>query len=185
MAEAPPKVLTFEEFAALGLNGPFELVNGRLEELVPFSPLHGWTGGRIFALLDPYLEAHDPDGYWGVELDIPTVPFHGRRPDFVYYSAQDAARRIDLVADRATGVPTLAVEILSEEDAERDLVTKRREYAEAGILHYWILDPKRRSVTTLVLRGDEYQVAAEFSGDAVLTSELFPGLEIPLRRLFR
>lgn len=185
MAEAPPKMLTFEEFAALGLDGAFELANGRLEELVPFSPFHSWTGGRIFSVLDPYLETHDPDGFWGVELDIPTIPFHGRRPDFVYYSAQDAARGIDFVADRATGGPTLAVEILSEEDADRDLVTKRREYAEAGIRHYWILDPKRRTVTTFVLRGAGYDVSGEFSGEEVLTSELFPGLEISLLRLFR
>jgi Uma2 family endonuclease len=185
MAQAPPKPLTFEEFAALGLDGAYELVNGNLEELVPFSTLHAWTGGRIFRELDPYFEARDPEGYWGVELDIPTIPFFGRRPDFVYYSAADAASNIDWAARRAVGPPTLVVEVLSEDDEERDLVTKREEYARAGIPHYWILDPQRRTALTLALRDGRYEVAGEFEGDAVLTSELFPGLEVPLRRLFR
>ena len=185
MAEVAEKLLTFEEFAASGLDGPYELVNGRVEELVPFSPFHSWTGGRIFSVLDLYLEQHDPAGYWGVELEIPTISYFGRRPDFVYYKAEDAALGIDYVARRATGVPTLAVEVLSEGDEARDLVTKRQEYAQSGIAHYWILDPVRRTATTLVLREQVYEVAGEFSGSDVLTSELFPGLEVPLSRLFR
>jgi len=40
-------------------------------------------------------------------------------------------------------------------------------------------------VLALVLRDDEYEVAGEFSGGDLLTSSLFPGLEIPLSRLFR
>jgi Uma2 family endonuclease len=117
-------------------------------------------------------------------LDIPTIPFFGRRPDFAYYSTADAAR-IDLAANRVLGVPTLVVEVVSEDDEERDLVTKRDEYARAGIRHYWILDPQRRTALTLVLHGIAYAVAGEFSGDEVLTSALFPGLALPLTRLFR
>src|SRR3954467_13525302 len=116
MAQAPPRPLTFEEFAALGLDGAWELVNGTPEELVPFSTLHSWTGGRIFRELDPYLEEHDPEGYWGIELDIPTIPFFGRRPDFLYYSAADARTNINAETHRAVGPPTLAVEVLSEDD---------------------------------------------------------------------
>ena len=185
MAETAEKLLTFEEFARLNSEGRYELVNGRLEELVPPMPSHGWSGGRIFRLLDEYLEIHDPDGYLGVEVDIPTLPFHGRRPDLVYYSGPVAAQRVDLEADLVTGVPTLAVEVVSPDDEARDTVTKRREYAQVGIPHYWILTPHARTAVTLVLREDRYEVAGSFSGDDTLKSELFPGLDIPLSRLFR
>lgn len=177
--------LTFEEYASRASRGRFELVDGKLEELVAPRPFHSWTGGRIDAILDRYLEERDPRGFWGVELDIPTIPFFGRRPDFVYYTAADAEARMDLTENRVLGVPTLVVEVLSEDDEDRDLVTKRREYAQAGITHYWILDPQQRIALTLVLTGQAYQVAGEFSGANCLTSELFPGLEIPLSRLFR
>ena len=185
MAELAAKLLTFEEFTALSLEGGYELVNGRLEALVAPRPFHAWTGGKITALLDSYLEANDPEGYWGVELDIPTLPYHGRRPDFAYYSAADAARGLDLERDRVLGVPTLVVEVVSPEDEQRDQVTKRREYAQVGIPHYWILDPHRRSVLTLVLRGSAYETAGEFTGEDTLVTDLFPGLRIPLSRLFR
>lgn len=135
-------------------------------------------------IIGHYLDEHEPEAYWGVELDIPTIPFFGRRPDFAYYSTADAAR-IDLDQNRVLGVPTLVIEVLSEDDEERDTVTKRDEYARAGIAHYWIADPRRRTVLTLVLRDDAYEVAGDFSGDAALTSVLFPGLTIPLSRLFR
>jgi Uma2 family endonuclease len=177
--------MTFEEFAALNPEGRVELVNGQLEELVPSSPFHRWTGGRITVALDPYLEQHDPNGFWGVELDFPTVPYYGRWSDFFYYNAEAAARGLDLAAKRATGVPTLVVEVLSEGDETRDLVTKRREYAEVGIPHYWILDPDRKTALTLVLKRDRYEVEGEFSDSGILTSSLFPGLEVPLKRLFR
>jgi Uma2 family endonuclease len=184
MAESATRLLTFDEFVDLDLEGRYELVNGQLEELVPPRPLHGWTGVRIPMELGNYLDEHEPEAYYGVELDIPTIPYFGRRPDFAYYATADATR-IDLDANRVLGVPTLVVEVLSEEDEERDTVTKRKEYALAGIAHYWIADPRRRTVRTLALQGSEYAVAGEFAGKDVLTSALFPGLAIPLKRLFR
>ena len=184
MTQPATQRLTFEQFQERGLDGRYELVDGELEELVPPRPFHSWTGTRISSELDRYFEANEPDAFWGVELDIPTIPFFGRRPDFAYYSRADATR-IDLAANRVLGVPTLVVEVVSEDDEERDTVTKREEYARAGIPHYWIVDPQRRTVLTLVRRGTAYEVAGEFSGDEVLTSALFPGLALPLARLFR
>jgi Uma2 family endonuclease len=184
MSQPATQRLTFEEFQEMNLDGRYELVDGQLEELLPPRPFHSWTGGRIFSKLDRYLEVHEPDAFWGAELDIPTIPFFGRRPDFAFYATADAAR-IDLTANRVLGVPTLVVEGVSEEDEERDTVTKREEYARAGIQHYWIVDPQRRTALTLVLRGTAYEVAGEFFGAEVVTSALFPGLVLPLTRLFR
>jgi len=185
MAEVGSRRMTFEEFASLGAGRRCELVDGRLEELVPPRPFHSWTGAQVAKEVGRYLEAREPAAFWGVELDIPTVQGYGRRPDFAYYSAAAAASGLDLQQNRVLGVPTLVVEVVSEEDERRDTVIKRAEYARAGIEHYWILDPQTHSALTLVLRGERYQVAGEFTGVSTLTSELFPGLEIPLERVFR
>jgi len=179
--ETPP--LTFAEFEALGLPGRLELVNGRVEELAPVRPLHGSTTAQLLITLGTFVQAHHPEAYLGNSVDIPTVPYSGRRPDIVYYSSADRSR-LDLKANRVLGVPTLVVEVLSEEDEARDLVVKRAEYAEAGIPHYWILDPRRRTVLTLALDGGAYRVVGELSGEDTLTSDLFPGLAIPLTRVF-
>lgn len=185
MSQTAERLLTFEEFNQLPGEGRYELVNGRLEELVSPRPRHGWTGGRIFSLLDEYLAEHEPSAFWGIELDIPTIPFYGRRPDFAYFSTTDAATHVDLDQNRITGIPTLVVEVLSEDDEDRDLKTKRREYAEAGIRHYWILDPQRKVALVLALVEGAYEMQGQFSGAASLNSALFPGLQVPLSRLFR
>lgn len=185
MAEIAIQPMTFEEFVALGAEGRYELVAGRREELVSPGLKHGGTIIRLGRMLDAFLEEYDPEGFWGNEFDIPTLPYFGRRPDVAYYSAAAAAASLDIDAERIRGVPTLVVEVVSPDDEKRDLVTKRHEYARVGIKQYWILHPKRRTATILVLQDGEYAVERDFSGDETLTASLFPGLEIPLRRIFR
>lgn len=185
MVQTADKRLTFDEFAVLNGDGRFELVKGRLDELVGGGLRHSWTLGRIAVCLDPYLSRHDPQGFWALRLDLPTIPSYGRRPDFAYYSASDAALGLDLERNRVTGVPTLVIEVISPDDETRDTVTKRLEYAAAGIAHYWILDPDVRTALTLALRRGRFEANGQFSFADTLTSELFPGLEIPLSRLFR
>jgi Uma2 family endonuclease len=75
------------------------------------------------------------------------------------------------------GVPDLAVEILSPGSVYKDREVKRKEYAQAGVAEYWIIDPEARTV-------DIYEVGRHFAGTDVLTSELFPGFSIPLAELF-
>jgi Uma2 family endonuclease len=177
--------MTFEEFARLNSDERYELVDGKLEKLMAPMPKHGWSSARVTSRLDHYLEQHDPQGFWGVEVDIPTLEYHGRRPDFVYYTAEDAAERVDLENNRVLGVPTLAIEVLSEGDERRDLIVKRREYARVGIQHYWILDPVKRSALTFRLVDGEYVVEREFQAGERLTSRFLPGFSIPLSQLFR
>jgi Uma2 family endonuclease len=176
--------ITFEEFTRLNGEAIYELVEGRLVNRPHNGPLQGWALGRICAELGSCL-GDRRDAYSGVSLDIPTLPGYGRCPDFVYYSPEAAAAGLDLESDRVLGPPTLVGEVVSPGDRERDLVTKRREYALVGIPHYWIVDPEERTVLTLALRDDNYEVVGEFSGNQNLTSALFPRLAIPLRRLFR
>jgi Uma2 family endonuclease len=182
MSETLAKPITFEEFAAMNSEGRYELVDGQLEELVAPRPRHGWTYSEFVAEIVPYLRKHDPGHFRGGEVDVPTIPFHGRRPDFVYYASQDGG--VDIDRDVVTRPPTLAVEILSEGDEDRDLVTKRSEYARAGIKHYWILDPIRKVATTLVLESGSYRLTGEFGVGDTLVSEFFPGLGIRVAPLF-
>ena len=41
------------------------------------------------------------------------------------------------------------VEVVSPDDPERDLVHKRRDYAEAAVPEYWIVDPETETITVL------------------------------------
>ena len=63
-------------------------------------------------------------------------------------------------------------------DRRRDLVTKRREYAQAGISEYWIVDPQQKRITVLKRRGKSYLTHAEAGPGELVTSSLFKGLKV-------
>ncbi len=56
-------------------------------------------------------------------------------------------------------------------------------YVRHGVSHYWITNPEARTLEMYALAGAQYQLAAEFRGDATATSPLFPGLSMPLARI--
>ena len=82
------------------------------------------------------------------------------------------------------GAPDIVVEILST-DRNRDLVRKRRIYAEAGVREYWPIDPRNDTVTQLELRDGEYAERAVLGVNDTLATPLLPGLSIPLGDIFR
>ena len=80
-------------------------------------------------------------------------------------------------------IPDIVIEILSS-NRNRDLVRKRRLYAEAGVPEYWIFDPRNDTVLPLELRGGAYVERGILGVGDTLTTPLLPGLAIPLADLF-
>lgn len=66
-------------------------------------------------------------------------------PDVIAYAVAD---RID--ERRLTAMPTLVVEVLSTNRGD-DLFVKVNRYAATGLAHYWIVDPRERTLTAYVL----------------------------------
>ncbi len=101
-----------------------------------------------------------------------------REPDVVFLRDRNNILRQENFWDGAD----LAIEIVSQclEDRERDLVTKRIEYARAGIQEYWIVDPEQEAVIVLSLGGDTYFEEGLFGRGDVVTSSLLPELALPV-----
>ena len=59
-------------------------------------------------------------------------------------------------ADRYWTGADLVMEVVSASDPDRDLVAKRRDYAEAASPEYWIVDPRTKTITVLKLEAGEY-----------------------------
>ena len=80
----------------------------------------------------------------------------------------------------------LVVEVVSEgkEARERDLVTKRKDYAEAGIPEYWIVDPETTTVTVLTLDEKEYRTHGEFHPGDTADSVLLDGFTVDVQAVF-
>jgi Uma2 family endonuclease len=139
---------TLEEWAALpeDTSCRFELEDGVM--LVGPKPWlrHQLVLGRLLtALADQLPSPWEPIAAVEVVTRTGSAPCV-RVPDIVVVSGD----LIDLNPDRLLAEDVLiAIEIVEPGTRETDLGRKRREYAEAGIRHYWVVDPE--SPASLVL----------------------------------
>ena len=81
----------------------------------------------------------------------------------------------DLVAEVVSGSP---------EDRKRDYITKRREYAAAGIAEYWIIDRQDQLIRVLTLKGKTYRRHGDFKAGSSATSVLLPGFALAVDDVF-
>ena len=107
-------------------------------------------------------------------LRLQIQPGKFREPDLLLLlSAADPHRqnRFWLGAD-------IALEVVSEEKPERDLIEKRSGYAEGQVPEYWIVNPQTESITVLHLRGDGYEEAGVYRRGESARSTLLVGFTI-------
>src|SRR5205823_14252515 len=81
----------------------------------------------------------------------------------------------------------LVVEVVSEDDPERDTIVKRADYAEGRIPEYWIVNPTDETVTVLQLAGDEHTGYIEhgvFRRGETATSALLLDFSVQVSAIF-
>ena len=83
------------------------------------------------------------------------------------------------------GVPTLVVEVLSDSTRSRDLVKKLDLYMESGINEYWIVNTPSKEIYIYVFADNIIEKILPFKGDEIAESEIFQGLEVPLKQVFQ
>ena len=103
-----------------------------------------------------------------------------REPDLLLLlSATDERRqnRFWLGAD-------LALEVVSEDKPERDLVDKRGDYAEARVPEYWIVNPQTETIAVLRLQGDVYVEAGAYRRGQSAASVVMPAFSVAVDDVF-
>ena len=181
--------LSVAEFMDLELPEPddklkLELDDGILYIMPRPRIAHQRTQGKLVQCFFNYQDSFDEppcDAHLDVIVARPSELPRLFAPDLsVILRGNDA-----VVSERMIeGAPDIVVEILSS-DRNRDLVRKRRVYAEAGIPEYWIVDERNETVIPLELRDGVYVERGALTADDTLTTPLLPGLEIPLDGIFR
>ncbi len=83
---------------------------------------------------------------------------------------------------RFTGLPALVIEVLSTNRSD-DLVVKATKYANAGLRHYWIVDPRDEVVDTFELAGGTYRHVAQVTDGVAELSFGVGTVTVDLRRL--
>ena len=78
----------------------------------------------------------------------------------------------------------LVLEVVSPDQPARDLVVKRRDYAQAGIPEYWIVNPLNQTIVVLTLQGTTYVEHGSFARGMAVTSVLLAGFSIAVDAVF-
>lgn len=138
-------LLTIAEYAELGETewGYTELIEGRLLMSPSPVPDHNIAIGELFVSLRPAVPSHlrvIQDIDIDLQLAPAAEPGASRRPDLVVVDQAEIARvRAHGGLLRASEV-LLVIEVVSPGSRRTDHVDKRRDYADAGIPYYWIVD---------------------------------------------
>jgi Uma2 family endonuclease len=179
----PPQGMWSEwDYMALRPNRVVEYDHGYVEIHDVPSQSHQLTLAYLYQALLAFVTARKLGLVLFAPLRVKLWEEKFREPDIVFMSAENAARRDE---DYWLGAD-LVMEIVSEgaENRERDLETKRGDYARAGIPEYWIVDPQERRLTVLKLDGNTYTVHGEYSSGDTATSALLAGFEVEVEAVF-
>jgi Uma2 family endonuclease len=103
-----------------------------------------------------------------------------REPDLLLLRAADDPRRQNKYWNGAD----LVLEVVSPDDPDRDLVKKRRDYAQAGIPEYWIVNPQTETITVLTLERTKYAEHGVFARGVAASSALLPDFAVSVDAVF-
>lgn len=162
-----------------------ELTNGFLEVLPMPSLYHQDIAIYMLDILRDYLGSINDRGR--VSMAPCPMCFSSkiiREPDLFYLSE----KRSERTGKYPTGAD-FVLEVVSggKIDRHRDLVTKRKEYAKAGIREYWIVDPKKSVIHVLTLdrQAKKYKVHGKFTTGQTATSKMFKGFSAEVSQVFK
>lgn len=162
------------EYLDLITNQLIEYVDGRLEFLPMPTRAHQFIARYVFRLLDEYVRSRSLGNALFAPYRVRVRRGKFREPD-VLYVAQ--GRKME---ERFSHGADLVVEIVSgdDEDRQRDLVEKRKDYATARIPEYWIVDPAAETIIVLTLKGKSYRIHGTFGRGQTATSVLLSGFSV-------
>ena len=160
----------------------WEIINGEVYGSPPPEIIHQSVVRNLAVILHLHVSEHGLGIIWfspvGVVLEKPS----GVQPDITFVSKA----RMSIVQDKGVfGAPDLVVEVLSPSTSARDRGIKKDAYERSGVQHYWILHPKKHTLTAFVLERGQYVAEAELAAAQTFRPSLFPGLAIPLAKIWR
>lgn len=201
MAQALPKVFSFEEFIAWlpeSREKRYELHDGIIVEMPQPSGKHekvtGFLAGEITV---EYKRLHLPYFIPKTALVKPPRKSSGYSPDVILINDANLQNEElwekESTVTQSESIP-LIIEVVST-NWEDDYYTKLGNYEAMKIPEYWIVDyaalgarkfignPKQPTISIYHLVEEEYQVT-QFRDSQILISQTFPGLKLTANQIF-
>jgi Uma2 family endonuclease len=159
-----------------------EYTSGRIEVLAMPTTGHQRILDFLYSALKDFIKPRALGEALFAAIRVKIAEDKFREPDIVFVHRDNRA----YIQNRYWTGADLVMEIVSDDDKsrERDLVTKREDYAKAHIQEYWIIDPAKERITVLTLNGDEYETLGEFAPGDAAASRLLQGFKVDVTAVF-
>ncbi len=103
-----------------------------------------------------------------------------REPDVMFMLREHSDRRTENYWHGAD----LVMEVVSPDDPRRDTEVKLREYDQASISEYWLVNPLTEKTTVFTLAEENYHVHGEFAAGETAGSGLLDGFRVDVAAVF-
>ncbi|VAW32655.1 hypothetical protein MNBD_CHLOROFLEXI01-1933 [hydrothermal vent metagenome] len=173
---------SIDDYLALdaGTNHLIEFSHGDVEVLLMPSIQHQRIVRTLFHLLFMFVQKQDLGEVFFAPTKVELWENKIREPDVFFVSHSNLERHTEQWFEQID----LAMEVISPDDPGRDLETKRREYAQANIPEYWVIDPRSSEIMVLALADNRYAVHGVFGIGETATSALLDGFSLPIAEVF-
>ena len=185
-AERQRPTTTVDEWLREPAEKRYELIDGDLIEKAAPDFSHGSAQAGLIAHLHPWFHQRDggdrPGGWWiASEVDV-VLDDNGFRPDIAGWRRE---RVPEMPKTRPVRVrPDWICEIVSESNATTDTIKKLRRYHQAGVPHYWLLDPATRTLAVYRHAAEGYQSVLVAEAGETARAEPFEAIELRIAALF-
>jgi len=170
-----------EKYLDLNTNHLVEFNEGVLEFLPMPTEFHQCLMLFLYSALNQFVLKRGLGMVLAAPMKVRINPRKYREPDVLLMLAANAKRRHNKFWDGAD----LVMEVVSPDNPDRDFEEKPVDYALARVPEYWIVDPERRQITVLTLKGNRYIERGVYGNGRRATSGLLKGFVVDVSKLFK
>ncbi len=175
-------ILTYEDYLRLPDDGKhYEILEGVLHMVPSPTTRHQRISRELEFIIYGYIIRNSLGEIFDAPMDVVFSRTSIAQPDLIYVSQE---RQSVITEKHIDGAPDLLVEILSPSTSASDRVTKAQVYARYGVPYYWVVDPEKKAVEEFRLERGIYMLIRSWEDEETFLPEIFPGLQVELRKLW-
>ena len=168
------QLITLEQYEALPEDKRVEVFDGVIYDMASPSQIHQAVSIQLSTVINNYiLSKKGACSIFNAPFDVKLsdTPLIIVQPDIMVVCDKDK-----LDDKRCNGAPDFIIEIVSPSNPADDYIRKLYYYKNYGVREYWIVDPRRKTVTVNYFDGDI--VSVQYSFDSIIKVNIYDDLYI-------
>lgn len=179
---------TYADYLKWTFDERLEIIKGKIFPMSAPARIHQRISSNLFGEIYLYLRNKKCEAY-SAPFDVRLTPLKRNKSNKVHTVVQPdicVICDLDKLDDKGcVGAPDLMIEILSPGNTRKEMREKYDVYEENGVKEYWLVEPQDKCVFVYVLNeAGKYIGLQPVTDEDILTSTVFPDLQIDLSRVF-